>query len=1043
MAPDFSANSPGSAPRWSWGGLMVLACCAQAATLHVAPNGSDSNPGATPDKPVQTLGAVGAKLAEDGAITEVIFAAGTYPGSLHVNAPKGNDPANPPSLIIRAAEGAEVILDGARSINQAEPVANAPGVFSVQGQYSMAPPPMMWEADTRVRYLAAADLQTVQVAPSTFFARDNVLFFHTSDGKEPAAHKIGVSQYEVGMFIRRHNTTVQGIRFHSYLLKVWSSAIDIRSRMTVRNCAAWNCNWGFLGSGETDGAQILNCRAEDCAMGVYVNGKNVTVEGCTLLKIRDGFMVPSYPQDDCGIQFYFPAGDGVIRGNVVKGFESGIFMKTGPAKYLVEHNTLLDGHYGITRTAAYKDCAILRNVIVNFFTPIAQFDQIPLHASVDYNCLWLPRSNDEFFRSLNGPRRSGVGLHDFVADPRFASPEKNDFRLLPDSPCIILAGKERPIGALGAAGADFKDADPPVFTVSLLPPAVSAGPSGKMMFERDPWIGGGRSFVRDLVKEDDKSGFVSPIPQITLLLNATDAVSGLAKLQWRINGGEWSKEEDFFHKKEVAIPDPPDVQPAGKDGAHEIALKIADKAGNWSAETVVPVRLARAKPSLTSSPTIYANDNGVIVSFQTTTPCMAAIEYGADAKYGDKIEERKNVTHNWDANDGGDYVSTWDEARTQHHIAFIPPLIKSGRSYHYRIILRDKVGNEAVLPDAMFKTKGKPRVKPRVINVAKDGRDEDGRGAENAPFATLQFAVDRALPGDKIIMAPGLYFGETYITHGGVEDAPLTIEAAKAGSVVLDGLRKHTPLHIAEAPYLAIRGIEVRWYAFPGAGVFLVDAPHFTISECKIWNDWWSGWPVGYGVFAFRSPHLTADHNVIYRQESGVTLLLSPHSQITFNTMFHNLYNGPSFLFSTEGSVLRNNSLCFNGNDIVSIEELTPETLKTFDCDDNNYGTDLSEHAGGVDKITPEMKAEYFEVKDQRMRSGSKAIIYCSLPGVSRQRYRTMKEWREFSGKDKRSIFADPKYVNPQEFDLHLQPGSPNIGAGEKGATIGALDAAK
>ena len=132
----------------------------------------------------------------------------------------------------------------------------------------------------------------------------------------------------------------------------------------------------------------------------------------------------------------------MIRGNVVKGFELGIFMKTFPPN-TGRHNTLLDGHYGITRAAAYKDCAILRNLIVNFFTPIAQFDKIPLGAAVDYNCLWLPRSNDEFFRSFDGPRLVGAGLHDFVADPRFAGPAKNDYRLLPDSPCVVRAKKER------------------------------------------------------------------------------------------------------------------------------------------------------------------------------------------------------------------------------------------------------------------------------------------------------------------------------------------------------------------------------------------------------------------------------------------------------------------------------------------------------------------------------------------------------------------------------------------------------------------------
>ena len=46
-------------------------------------------------------------------------------------------------------------------------------------------------------------------------------------------------------------------------------------------------------------------------------------------------------------------------------------------------------------------------------------------------------------------------------------------------------------------------------------------------------------------------------------------------------------------------------------------------------------------------------------------------------------------------------------------------------------------------------------------------------------------------------------------------------------------------------------------------------------------------------------------------------------------------------------------------------------------------------------------------------------------------------------GKDAHSIFADPLYVDYRNRDLRLKPGSPNIGAGENGTTIGALGVAE
>jgi len=65
---------------------------------------------------------------------------------------------------------------------------------------------------------------------------------------------------------------------------------------------------------------------------------------------------------------------------------------------------------------------------------------------------------------------------------------------------------------------------------------------------------------------------------------------------------------------------------------------------------------------------------------------------------------------------------------------------------------------------------------------------------------------------------------------------------------------------------------------------------------------------------------------------------------------------------------------------------------------------------------------------------GSKAII--SLNG---ERYNSLGAWQKETGKDMRSIFKDPKYIDPENWDFHLETDSPNIGAGEDGAIIGAL----
>lgn len=48
-------------------------------------------------------------------------------------------------------------------------------------------------------------------------------------------------------------------------------------------------------------------------------------------------------------------------------------------------------------------------------------------------------------------------------------------------------------------------------------------------------------------------------------------------------------------------------------------------------------------------------------------------------------------------------------------------------------------------------------------------------------------------------------------------------------------------------------------------------------------------------------------------------------------------------------------------------------------------------------------------------------------------------KWRTFSGKDAHSIFADPKWVNPEGERFDIEKDSPNLGAGKDGVLIGAV----
>ncbi|MFB3881442.1 MAG: DUF1565 domain-containing protein, partial [Armatimonadota bacterium] len=66
-----------------------------------------------------------------------------------------------------------------------------------------------------------------------------------------------------------------------------------------------------------------------------------------------------------------------------------------------------------------------------------------------------------------------------------------------------------------------------------------------------------------------------------------------------------------------------------------------------------------------------------------------------------------------------------------------------------------------------------------VVHVSADGSDANP-GTKEAPWATLQRAVDAAQPGDTILVVPGLYPG-CVIRRSGTADAPIVLKADGPG----------------------------------------------------------------------------------------------------------------------------------------------------------------------------------------------------------------------------------------------------------------------
>src|SRR5688572_7465259 len=402
-------------------------------------------------RPGTDLAGVGAKLANDPGITEVVFEGGTYEGGLRVEGGKGADDSRPP-LLIRAADGARVVFEGSAPLDTFQPHESLPGVFWRRHDGARGEPPKLWEPGTRTRYRLAADAQSVARFPATYTLEGDRLLFHTSDGKAPAAGALRMSVHDCGVFVHRPRVTVRGVHFQNYLARdKWSTGVDLRvDHVTVEDCTSTNCSHGFIITGH--GNTLRRCRAEDVGGGVYVGGRDATVEACRFFKRRDAFMVPMYAQDDTGIQFYAPARGGLIRGNLCVGFGMGVFIKASEAPYRVEHNTLvgLGQGLGFGATNWHRGERFRYNIVADCDRHMEIYSDQPTPEDVNHNSYWS--STRKYLKP--------VGDKDVVADPKFVRPEALNFRLAEDSPCLKLSDNAGPCGAFPVARkADLELAD--------------------------------------------------------------------------------------------------------------------------------------------------------------------------------------------------------------------------------------------------------------------------------------------------------------------------------------------------------------------------------------------------------------------------------------------------------------------------------------------------------------------------------------------------------------------------------------------------------
>jgi hypothetical protein len=893
--------------------------------VHVAPHGDDRAAG-EPDAPVASLERAIA-LADAAGGDRILLHAGRYrrPWVL-TRSPALQADATPPLIIEPAGDG-PVVLDVSADADQAQPEAEHRGVYTLPSTVNWGLPSEMWEHATSTRYTRVLDLAAVRRFPGTWARIDpHTLAFHTADGAPLEGKGVQHNFYPFTLQLQRDHLTLRGVTIRHGV-----AGIEVRACHNVRieACVIENAVCGIMVADNAAHLTVTQCVMRDVGQGVYVNGKEVVIEKCRIIKRRGG-LTPDVAnaQDDTGVQFYSPAGNGTVRQNVIAGFVHGAFFKAGARTYLVEHNTIIDCDNALFHNSWSQSRSVMRrNLLVNVRLPLdappPQFDDGSVFSQ---NVVWSPDDHEQVQANLKQIAQAG-GSDNRVGDPLLVDEIEGDYRLLAGSAAIIDSGA--PAGALGLA-------DGPV----TRRPRHSSTPTSRGPEARAHVIG-----------------------QVHLTATQSGAVLRFETdrpVRVKVIAGHGNQTWSIDH------PEP--------GQSHVIALRPPDTTGGaW-------YRL-----------------NGTVFE-PVVLPAT--------------------------------------------------PLPQAGERLSFRVQLQD---DSASTPPEIHRGEVLLTGKPRIWYIAPEGVDADDRGqAPVHPLGSLPYALERALAGDTIRLAPGLYhFDRTALLRGGgLPHAPIVIEAQEPNTVTIDGLKRVANLiQLIDAPHVVIRNLDLRW--FKAHAILAEQSPYLTVTHCRFINDTWPGvFATGTAAALIRSPRSTFSHNIVARMEQAAYLLYSFGCTVTHNSTSGLMYGGISCLWSVRDLTVVNNAFCFTGNDSATYHAGSMEDFATARIDYNNYGALILAYEPNQD-IERSDPALWQRMQAERITpalsyfASSKAVVAASyeVPQKFAQRFLTLRDWQSWSGQDQHSQFADPRWSDPASDRWDPQPDSPLIGAGEGGATIGAVKA--
>jgi len=989
-------------------------------SIHMATHGLDTNAG-TLESPVATLPKAIALAEKQSVPCEIVVRGGTYDVTNTVvirHCPKNKDR----KLVIRSADNETAIFDGSIRIEKAEPLAGAPGVFTIKGNFPSDEPPPVWDEDSGRWFSKLASVESVKQQDDSCVVLDSqTLALRAHAGGSPMNRRLRMSRSGVscGLMIYRDHVTVKGIEFRNFCLNNSSSAIrvgDTQVRITydrkqelapregaltahtvLDSCGASNCFKGFWIYAGGSNSVITRCRTRNTITGIWVSGIDATVENCVIVNDAVGFEnTRAFEGESNGIRMYNGCNRATVRSNLITGFRIGIFCKNGWGDFFIENNTVLYGQSEFRgavcaiRPNMKKDYHVRRNIFVGFAQPFGDAGDIPPDADIDENVFWGPEYDVTY--TLNKFKAQGVGPHNVYADPCFASPHNGDYRLLPGSPALKAQDGAK-IGAFPAVPADYRGA--PNVRVTL---AMERG-----------------ALARDPFPPSAVPPFAAYVGS-QRVLSANLAVSSMApakKTRFTINDGA-GQEKDFKASDTFELPD--------RDGQHTLRFQVQDAHGEWSEESVAYVTLRRSGVQLIGEPRFVTSRYGALCSFKADRQAWGKLEYQAGGQWIEAANS-KGLPKNWEG-----FEEDYGEYREFSLLPLLAAGLAPSTSYRYRLTVATPL--DSTVKEGTFVLSGKPK----ILYVSTAGEDSEACGSRAQPFRTLQFALDRALPGDRVRLLPGVYVGASILNHGGTAEHPLVIEGLYPNTVILDGLGKvATALRLDHAPHVILRNLNVRWTTAMGVSVNNSEAVRIT--QCRFQNQYWetASWCLGQGILFWRSPNFLVDHCLFMGfHKAGLVSDESSGGQILHNTATAcevALIQWRSWWKPSENITIKYNSLNWNADQLLSIQQPLDTLRNKCVIDYNNYGTTFKREEGVI--LSGDRKYGKSLVKPfSYLPSNREFQYYRDTTDPSNEVthvFGSLADWQTFSGQDKHSLFADPKWMDPKAGRFDVAADSPNL----------------